>query len=370
MLNEYIPTNVSSPGEILEEELQVREMTQADLARRMGRPLKTINEIIQGKTAIKSDTALQLERVLGIPASLWNNLESQYRDSLARNQESQQLQKGHTWLKNFPLRAMIKRGWVAEAEDKIEQMRLMLQFFSVASVELWHLRYDEPIAAFRRPNAGAANQAAVAAWLRQGEIQAQQISCVPYNAGAFQKALSHIRELTTTPFEESRSELVRSCAAVGVAVVFVKELPQTGVCGATRWLTSHKVLIQLSYRYMTEDNLWYTFFHEAGHILLHRGQNLFLEGDKGNSDKQVEAEADQFAANVLIRQAVWSSFVQAQGYSSKAGIEIFARKMGIAPGIIVGRLQHEGLLQYRYYNDLKRKLTWQPETAKSESAVA
>lgn len=86
-VNEYAPDSVSLPGDTLQEVLEDREMTQADLAERMGRPKKTVNEIIQGKTAITPETALQLERVLGVPASFWNNLERNYREHQARKEE-------------------------------------------------------------------------------------------------------------------------------------------------------------------------------------------------------------------------------------------------------------------------------------------
>ena len=72
------------PGELLEEELEERGMSQIELARRMGRPRQKINEIIKGKRAITPATALQLEQVLGISARLWLGLETDYRLTLAR----------------------------------------------------------------------------------------------------------------------------------------------------------------------------------------------------------------------------------------------------------------------------------------------
>ncbi len=91
--NEYMPESVSPPGETLQELLEEKGMTQAELAQRMGRPKKTINEIVKGKAEITPDTSLQLERVLGIPSSFWNNRERAYRESLARKKEEEWLQK-------------------------------------------------------------------------------------------------------------------------------------------------------------------------------------------------------------------------------------------------------------------------------------
>src|SRR5579884_806918 len=121
--NEYVPDYVSPPGDTLLETIEDLGMTQAELARRTGRPLKTINEIIQGKTAITPDTALQFERVLGIPAHFWNNREQQYREALARLAEQKQLSEWTPWLKEIPLKALIKRKLLPACKDKAEQVR-------------------------------------------------------------------------------------------------------------------------------------------------------------------------------------------------------------------------------------------------------
>jgi plasmid maintenance system antidote protein VapI len=168
----------------------------------MGRPLKTINEIIQGKAAITPETALQLERVLGIPASFWNNRERYYRESLARHQEDQHLQEQVEWLKEVPLTDMVKRGWVARADNKIEQVRLVLQFFGVASTTQWHILYDKPIAAFRKSEVFTGDSGAIAAWLRQGEIEAQQIACAPFDTGDFRQVLNEIRGFTNASWRD------------------------------------------------------------------------------------------------------------------------------------------------------------------------
>lgn len=73
-------------------------MTQKELAERAGRPLKTINEIVRGKAAITADTAIQLERVTGVPANFWNNAQSNYGAFLARQAETLVLKHGIEWL--------------------------------------------------------------------------------------------------------------------------------------------------------------------------------------------------------------------------------------------------------------------------------
>ncbi len=194
------------------------------------------------------------------------------------------------------------------------------------------------------------------------------IDTKPFDAEAFRAALSAIRALTIESANLFQEKLVRLCAEAGVAVVFVQELPGAGICGATRWLTSTKALIQLSLRYKTDNQLWFTFFHEAGHILLHGKRQVFLELGLEN-DETAEKQANTFAANTLIEPAQWRQFVTQNTHYTKADIQAFAQKVGIASGMIVGRLQHEKLLPFTHCNDLKRHLAWQDELADDKPDV-
>jgi Zn-dependent peptidase ImmA (M78 family)/transcriptional regulator with XRE-family HTH domain len=327
----------------------------------MGRPKKTISEIINGKAAITPETALQLERVLGIPASFWNNRERDYREALARQEEQARLSEEVAWLDQIPVGEMTKQKWIQFYQDKVEQLREVLNFFAVASPEQWKEFWGGGIHVnFRKSPAFQSDPGAVAAWLRRGEIEAAEIECAGYDANKFKETLQQVRALTVEPPEIFQPEMVRLCAAAGVAVVFVPELPKTRTCGATRWLTSHKALIQLSLRHKTDDHLWFAFFHEAGHILLHGKRDVFLEG-KGvqSADEQdKEEEANKFAADILIPSDQLKRFLASGQRRSKAGIRQFASEIGIAPGIVVGRLQHDKHLPLSYCNELKCRLEW------------
>lgn len=353
--NAYAPDYVSPPGETLQEMITTLGMTQAELAQRTGRPKKTINEIIQGKAAITPETALQFERVLGTPASFWNQREQNYRAFLARQQETERLETQTAWLDRLPLRAMIKQGCVKEYQDNVEQLRAVLNFFGIASPRQW----EAVTAVFRKSSGFTSNTDAVAVWLCQGEHIARQMACAPFDAAAFRDLLYQLRALTCETPDVFRVELPRRCAEVGVAVVIVPELPGTRVCGASRWLTPTKALIQLSLRYKRDDQFWFTFFHEAGHILLHGKRDAFVDEEDQRDDAK-EAEANAFAAEMLIPAAQLEELLRRKGdrYVSAEDVKRFAAQVGIAPGIVVGRLQHEGGLPYTHLNGLKRRLNW------------
>ena len=352
--NRYAPDFISPPGETLAEILEERNMSQSELAQRMGRPKKTINEIIKGKAEITIDTALQIQLVLGTPASFWIERERLYREYLARKNENQRLKGYLGWLKQIPYRQMTELGWLKFDEDKIEQLRESLNFFAVVSPEQWEEIWGRNLSIdFRKSQAFDSDQGAITAWLRQGEIEASKINCADYNELKFRDALRQIRSLTIKSIEVFQPQMIELCAAAGVALAFVPELPKTMVHGATRWLGSHRALIQLSDRYKTNDHFWFSFFHEAGHILLHGKRTLFLEG-QDIQDTIKEKEADVFAANFLIAPRDWQRFIANNSLNRKA-INQFAEQLGIHPGIIVGRMQHEQIISYQNCNDLKDK---------------
>ena len=347
-INQYQPELVSPPGDTLEELLEERGMAQAELAERTGRSKKLINEIIQGKAPITAETALQFELVLGVPARFWLEREQQHRESLARRDEAVSLAAVIDWLKQVPVKDMVKLGWIERYQEPIGQLRAVLRFFGIASPDQW----EASTAAFRKSPAFESDPMAIAAWLRRGELDAQKIAYAPFDEAAFRALLARLRNLTGEPAEHFQTPLVTLCAAVGVAVVFVPELPRTHVSGATRWLAPTRALIQLSLRHKTDDHLWFTFFHEAGHILLHGKRDIFLEG--GGADDEKEQAANRFAADMLIAPEAWERFVSTRDYRSKLVIGSFAREIGIAPGIVVGRLQHEKKIPPQNCNDLKR----------------
>ena len=351
---EYQPSDVPPPGETVEELLEHFGMSQAELARRMGRPQKTINEIILGKAAITHETALQLERVLGTPAHFWLNGEARYREFLARQEDEQRLREQVAWVKNFPLRAMIELGWLAAQEEPLHQLQALLAFFGIAGPEQFHELREAQHGVFRKTQKFEDDHFALAAWLRRGELLAQEIECHSFDKAQFRTTLQGVRALTTRPFDEVRDELVTVCSQSGVAVVLTPELPKTHISGVARWLTPQKALIQLTCRYNRADSFWFSFFHEAGHLLLHGKSRIFIDTDSYEGEE--EEEANRFAQNELIPAHTYQKW-RAQGRPSTDAIKRFAADIGIATGIVVGRLQHDDR-NYQNFNHLRQPISF------------
>jgi addiction module HigA family antidote len=351
--SQYRPTSVSPPGETLAELLEERGLTQAELATRTGRPLKTINEIVKGKAAITAETALQLERVLGAPAEFWTAREARWQEWRARQAEARQLAKDTGWLRELPVADMVRFGWIPKVRTLAERVLECLRFFGVSSVLAWRAQYERPSAAWRAGGTGATAVGATAAWLRAGERGAAVLECRPFDRERFRRTLAELRALTREPdFARVAPALVEACAACGVAVVFAPTPKGCPKHGATRWLSPEKALLLLSLRYGTDDQFWFTFFHEAAHLLLHGKKLVFVDGEDGLDDP-AEQEAHRFARDHLIPPAR-AAQLAVLGWSREA-VRAFAEQVGVSAGVVVGRMQKDGLLPWSHRNDLKAR---------------
>lgn len=353
--NQYLPDFVTPPGDSLRELLRTLGMSQVSLAERTGRSPKTINEIVKGKAPITPETAIQFETVLGVPAVFWNNREKNYREALAQKNERKYLKTAASWISRFPTKEMARRGWIQNYTDQVSQVRELLQFFSVAGAEQWENRWLKTQVSYRKSTAFQVDPYALAAWIRQGENAAHQVKAAPYDLQKFRNALKEVRKLTTESPEIFVPRARDICAASGVAVVFIQELPKIRTYGVTYWINPDKALIQLCLRYKTNDHFWFTFFHEAGHILLHGKRDVFLEEEGKESQK--ENEANRFAADVLIPPSEWQRFIT-RGLFIESEIVTFSKSARIHPGIVVGRLQHEKRVPFSHLNRLKMGLCW------------
>lgn len=359
IVNQYQPESVSAPGETLAELLEHNGWTQAEFAERVGRTPKNINDILQGDAPITPELALIFERIFGTSAEFWNNRERHFRDYIARRDAAVELKSQTEWLKEVPYKEMIKRGWIAAGATATDSVEELLRYFSVGSVPAWRKMWCErQLADYRASNTWKSDAGALAAWIRRGDIEAREIQLPPFDKEHFRGALAEIRALTTEKPQVFQKETAQLCQKAGVALLFVPELPKSCVHGAARWLGGTKPVIQLSLRQKTDDHVWFSLFHEAGHILLHPRKESYLDGANERDEGDVkEKEADEFAARQLISLADWRAFIGAAAFDERA-IQLFARKVGIAPGVVVGRLQRERRIAYNQCNSLKRSFIW------------
>ena len=354
--NQYQPDYAVPPGWIVEERLAVQGISHAEFARRCDRSPKLISEIISGKAPIAPKTALQFEKVLGLDASIWLGIEADYRLHRERQAEAQATEESAAWARTFPISELKNRKAIRTPSSDGEAVSMLLTFFGVASISAWQLKYGKANVAYRHSPSFMSHESSLATWIRLAEIDAERQMCANYSESGFKRALERVRQLTIAPVVQALEDTRVLFNDTGVALSLVKPLPKTRFSGAAWWLSPRRAIIALSARHKSDDHLWFSLFHEAAHLLLHSKKNVFVDGINGSGD-DVEDEANAWAADFLVPRIGWHRFVTAGDFRA-ASVQQFAEEQGIAPGIVVGRLQHEGVLSWNRLNGLRIRLRW------------
>ncbi len=340
----YIAT---PPGATIKEQLVDRGMSQKEFADRMGMSQKHISHLINGEVQLTPDMALRLEMVLGVPAQFWNNLEAIYREKLAKAKAENEMDADIELSKKFPYKEMAQNGWVENVKTQTEKVFCLRKFFEVANLSLLEKESLVPGIACRRMADGEKADYALYAWAQRAKLEARGKVVRPINVGGLQKELPQIRAMTRKNPSDFCPELVQDMADCGVSLIFLPHISGSFLHGAT-FYDKDKIVMGLTVRGKDADRFWFSLFHEVGHIVLgHIGQS-------GGTTQADEDAADAFARDILIDRESFTSFVQHRDFS-RASILRFADRVSIDPGIVVGRLQKEGFVEYSWYKDLKTK---------------
>lgn len=351
----FRPNYAASPGLVIRQHLEARDISPAELARRCGCSREFVSELIAGQAPVTPEIALQLEKVFEVSAEIWLNIEKRYRWHLARVARAEGDKKAQAWVKGFPVKELLERGLFKAPSPSAGVVWNMLDFFDVRTVNAWETRYGKMNVAYRHSPAFESKPHKIATWLRLAEIYAEEQECEGYSPSGFRSALKQVRHLTQSEMPKSLDEAIRICNEAGVALAFVEPLRGMRPSGAAWWQAPHYPIIALSTHHKSNDGFWFSFFHEAAHILLHRKKLVFIDDGHRSDEDDFEAEADRWAENFLIPPPKWKAFTGTRKRYGQKDIEQFAEELGIAPGIIVGRLQHEKLLPRNRLNNLKVK---------------
>lgn len=352
--SEFSPAWASPPGETIRLLASKKCLSHNRLADALGVSQEELSFLLNGDLPITVNRAKRLAAVLNANERFWLTREDQYRRDLQAQKED-----GRRWASSLPFADMARFGWLQTATSATDKLQAALEFFGVATVDEWReswLSERAGLTAYRTSPVFAIQSASVAAWLRQGELAAEKLSTAPWSRNDFERLVPALKSLTrVVDPAEFFPQLQQRCAACGVAVVIVRAPKGCPASGATR-VKKGQAILQLSVRYLRDDSFWFTFFHESGHLLLHEGR-LFLEcSDQRELDNQDENEANEFAERILIPPSHEAAF-HALPHDFKS-IMRFARNLSISPGLVVGQLQHRGLVPPDKLNYLKKRYSW------------
>ncbi len=350
------------PGDTIIEILQERGMTQKELSKRLDRPLKTINAIVKGKSAITSETALQLEQTLGIEASFWNNLESKFQEQKLRIESEKQYRELITTSKIYPYSEMVNNDWLEKTTNPIKKVQNLLSFFGVTNFDNI-IEETKLEGAFRISEKHKYSMPAIVSWLRKGSIDGERISTEPFDHKKVKELVPKLREMTlVNEPNELMHKLRDEFKKCGVAFVVTKSLKNAPICGATRWIGQDKALVQMSLRWSWVDIFWFSLFHELGHIIKDNKKEFNVDFVKNKVGNQNEKEKDEFARDSLIPPEQYQELEKNITNVSSIGninviVKSFAKNIGIHPGIVIGRLQHEKKISPNI-NSLRIRYSW------------
>lgn len=342
----FMPSIAIPPGESIKESMTSLGMNQDELATRLGITTKHLSNVVNGNVAITYEMSLRLESVLGANANFWISLENQYQLNKARLKKIEELELEQDIFKEIPYKEMTKAGWIKKleiAEEKIVQCR---EFFGVASLNLIKQSYQ--VMFRKQKKQGEISDMGVLAWLRQSEIESNKLSVKPFNKRQLKGLIPEFKKLTQNKPEIFYPKMQELCADCGVALVIVESIPKTYICGATIW-RGDKVVLSLSVRGKRADIFWFTFFHELAHLITHTKKEFHISFDKDEE----ECEADEIASNWLINKEDYKYFLKNYNPMEKEDVINYANKLGISPCILVGRLMHDGVLDFKYHSDLR-----------------
>lgn len=321
------------PGEFLQDELDARGWSQTELAEIIGRPVRLINEIVAGKRAITPETAVQLGDSLGTGPEVWLNLESQYQLSKVQAADGRIARRARLY-ERFPVREMIKRGWVAAHKEIDALEQAFCAFFEVSTpdqdVQFCH--------AAKKSQPDEAPTMLQYAWLLRARQIAAEMQTPAFSAARLREALPRLAALLSAP-EEARHVAPR-LAECGVRFVVVEPIPGSKIDGACFWLSATQPVIALSLRLDRIDNFWFVLRHELEHVLREDGFVLDTDLEGTASNDPAEMAANQAGAEFCVPQAELLNFMARVGpFYSEQRVVLFAQRLQIHPGLVVGQLQ-------------------------------
>jgi HTH-type transcriptional regulator / antitoxin HigA len=352
----FEPTWASPPGETIAAMIERKGIDAASLAELLGERLESVESLLAGNGRVTRRLANALADAIGGSSEFWVQRDQQYQDDLTRRRLLVEANDTE-WLGEFPLRDLTSLGWLPLGTH--DRLSAVLAFFGVDSIASWRNSYAGLSAAvsFRTSPIFASNLGAVLSWLRKGAIESEKQPVGTFAPQRLRGLLPTMRELTRSKSpSDFLPKLTALCNSVGVALVVAPAPKGCRASGAT-WLEANGTAIcLLSHRYRTDDQFWFSFFHELAHLILHRDRSLHLE-DGEDLREDEETEANEFAESVLIAPAEREMLLLEE--KSHKNIIRVARRIGVSPGIVVGQLQHFGALPTSWLNKLKRQLDWE-----------
>ena len=336
---EYEDTIAFHPGYYIEEIIEEGGYSQKDFAKRLGTTPKNLSLLLRGQQNLSPDIALKLSKLLGTSATYWLNLQSKYDSILAEKNAEIELKEEIEVLKMLGYGYFRDCFGLPDLPRKLkQQVKELRQLLGVASLTV--LKDPDMAVSFRSSESDLkeSNIVKANAMVQLAVNEALGTDAPKYDEKKFKAAVQYA--LTLTSNHSDFYPLVRDAFKdAGVIFVVLPNISGSKTNGATKRLGS-KIMLMVNDRCSYSDIFWFTLLHEAGHIL---NKDFGISFDIDTGDK--ESVADQYAQDALIDPVAYKAFVQ-DGHFSPKNIKSFAREIDRDPGIVVGRLMRDELIDH------------------------
>lgn len=346
------------PGETINDILIERGITQAELAARTGVSPAYVCNVIAGKKDISVKFAFALEYALGVSKSFWINLQANYDAELLEASEAETItdeeREARSSLKDIVkyLREIGKMPVREGVDDSILSLRKFLQISNIAN-----LKEMVPEGAFRMSSKSKVDPYVMGAWIRLCQIAGENRDVrTKFEIEKIDVLVAKAKEIMCGADEYIQKYLTDLFAEHGIVFSVVRNFRGAPVQGFISKKNDGTYQMVLTIRGSFADIFWFSLFHELGHIVngdVNSSVN-FIDYD-GKAD--VEVGADEFASTKLINSSDYEIFVRNADFSLSA-IKSFADSQQVKPYIVIGRLQHERIIEYNQFSSEKVRYKW------------
>lgn len=356
-IKEYKDIVAFHPGYYIADIIEDMAINQAEFATRMGTTPKTLSLLINGQTNITNDLAKKLSVMLGTSVEVWQNLQNSYDQKLIEIQQAKDIDAQAELAKEIDYKYFVDVIGLPIARNINDKVINLCKFFQVADLRI--MLQADFLVNFRSSLSCNSEKNIInsRAWIQTAMNISKSIETKPYNSEKLKEYLPELRGMTVKKPEIFLPRMREIFAECGIAFVLLPHLKNSGVNGAVKWVTDDRVVLAMNNRGIDADKFWFSLFHEIKHVLQQKIKTVFISSsieEMMNINDKLEIEADKFATNYLIPPKDYRRLAPTK-YISDDEIVEFANSIRIHPGIVAGRLQHEGIIAQNRCSKLKEK---------------
>jgi len=358
-ITEYKDIVAFHPGYYIADIIEDMGISQVEFAARMGTTAKTLSQLLNGQANITNDLAKKLSVMMGTSVEVWQRLQNTYDQKLIEIQQVKDFDEQKEIVQQIDYKYFVDVAGLPKTRVAEEKIPILCSFFKVSDLRI--MLKPDFLVNFRSGTRDRSDKKVInsRAWIQTAMNMAKNIETEPYNAQKLKGYLPELRNMTIQNPEVFLPRMRSIFAECGVAFVLLPHLRNSGVNGAVKWVNNERVVLAMNNRGLDADKFWFSLFHEIKHVFQQKIKTVFIsstEAEMVDYNNTLEEEADRFASDYLIPPNELRKFAPTK-YTSDNEIVEFANSIGIHPGIVAGRLQHENIIPQSRCSKLKEKYT-------------